>query len=1490
LWVNSILKGIKKVRIILSVILTAIAALLLFLNLVLNFPFVQTGLTHTIANYYSKKFHVKIHIGKVDFQFLKKLVLRDVYIQDLHADTLLYANALKFDIGQLNFKNHQLYLSEIEIDKAKVHLTTYKKEKDLNLQFLIDAFASADTTKSTGPKWDVGFGKLVLNNVDFRLQNQHDTSTDNYGINTSNLRVHQIYAKISAIKLLGDTVRATIENLTAKEESGFILKKFSCYVNLSPRGMELDALKIQTTNTDISTDLVFKYKHFSDFNDFTNKVDMKAYFHKSKVCFDDVSAFAHGIKAIHTCITLSGEYKGTVNHLSGHDMNIGWGEFSNLQGDAQLDSITEINSAVIKVHITNLITSKREIESLPIPPFDKEDHIRVPDNMSKLNAIHFNGSFEGTLTSFKANGAISTAIGDVSANLNMWENPGTKEAQYTGLLTTKDFNLGEFWQMGDLGTVTTSVSISGKGLKKENADATLSGVIQSLTYRKYTYQNTKVSGELKKGFFSGIVNVIDPHLLLDFKGKVNLASQNSVFQFDTHITKANLTALHIIKDTDAYAMFSGHVWVNATGNTMDNMDGAVYIDSTSYAIRKKVYHLNHLMLSSSAKGDTRTITLSSDYADGKLSGDFHLTNTIQCLQNLLASYLPTVFPKEKYTKGDKNEHDYAFTLKFNEDSGLTNLFVPSLKISPGTVLKGKYDEASNVFDLTSSSKEIDIAAKKIKNWKLDATGDESAMVFKTGCDSLYLSDSLYAANFTLKGNATNDTVHYTIAWNDDSANFANIPGYVGFPSKNKIVFKFSQPVISMVDSVWKINNENLIVYDSSRWEIKSFILSHSRQSFLSLQGVVGSTDDDRLNINIHNINLASLKLGGGALEGELNGNASISSLFSHPYFTSGLTFSGLVLNKQYLGDGTINSRWDTSSKSIVMDGHFLYHGNPVLSLTGKYIPGKSANNLSVDASLASFPATLFQPYLKDVSSVLDGSITGQAHITGTPAQPLIYGNVIATLKKMKFDYLNISCHSPGIHIKIMPDTFQIVSSVLLDEKNDTAIYWGTFTHQNFKNLQMDFHLRATNFLCLNTTEQQNNSYFGKGFVTGSMEISGLLDALHVDANITTDKNTIFNIPLETSSELDQGDYIQFTSKGKNVQKKPAYKVTLGGIQMDFTIHVTSDAITNILLSGKGEKLQSEGYGTILFSMDNIGTINMRGTYTVQDGYYNFVLQNIINKKFILQPGGTMVWNGDPYNADINITTTYATGAPLEPFYEGNDPYNQYNKRFPVNCDLTLSGKLTSPDIAFQIELPTVDNQTRQVVESYLSNSDELTTQVFSLLLINSFQPVGAAIGNTAGFGNQLGVANSAEILSNQLTNMFNNINKNFNIGTYIQPGTTVNPAEYKLALSTALFNGKVTVNTDVGTMSGVPTATQSTNTSSNFVGEVNVEASISKNGKLKVKAYNKANDNTELLLNAPYTQGAGISYKEGFSTWHEFWRNVFAKNPKKLKAVDSIYH
>jgi hypothetical protein len=1466
-------------------ILSTVVILLVLVNLVINFPAVQTWLCQRVAGYYSKKWHTKVTVGRVDFELMKKLVLKDVYVQDQHADTLLYAGALKFDIGSIDFTKHILVLSNIEIDQTKLHLVTYKNTHELNLQFIINTFTSKDTATRTNGKWDISSDGLSLDNVDFRLQNQNDTETVQ-GMNYAFLRVHNINSKISDIKFEEDTLRATIESMSAYEKSGFVLNNMFCYVKLSSHGMTLNALHIVTPQTNLSTDLIFKFNKFRDFDDFVTNVHMQAAFKKSTICFQDVGYFVPGLRAVHNCFEISGLYTGTVSHLHGKNMSISWGKFSTFEGEADMNGLPDINKTVIKVNVASLVTSKKEIESLPKPPFDVEGNIKLPGNIDYLKTFHLSGNFDGLISDFTADGVLTTDIGTVVGGLHLRQDSVQHTTYYKGTLQTEGFNIGMFMNIKNMGTITSLVTIEGKGLRKDNADAKIIGSMKSLYYNKYTYKNTTLNGELRKGFFSGTAEIKDSNLHMDFNGEIDFISQIHHYKFDSRIYKADLMAMRIVSDTTSPAIFSSRINIDAEGNTLDDIVGTADIDSIRYNVHRQSYHVNYLKVVSGLKDDYRTVNMTSDYMDADINGHYSPLNSLKCFEGLLSNYLPDRFSQEMHAKKGNDYHDYSFNIRFKENTGLTDLFIPTLKIAQGTVVKGYYKEKSDDFFMSCQSPLVELNDRKAKNLIISATGFNKNLSVKANCDTLNVSDSLYAVGFYIHSNINNDTVHYSINWDNDSSNHANIPGYIAFTKGAQTIFKLLNPVIEVSDSAWKLNTQNLVTIDTSGTKAEDVMFYHNQQ-YISIMGKLSSKKSDKMVIDFHKFNLENLLISEPSVKGTVDGEASISLAGNHFLFISSLNFNNVYFNKEYLGDGIINSYWDNSTQSIATNGQITLKDNKSLSFFGNYYPSKDSENVSIDAALHGFYLKTFSSYAKGYCSDMDGVLTGNIHMGGNLNKPVFRGNLIASINRIKVDYLNAYYHSPDIDITIAPDTFRINPSQLFDDKGDTATVSGNLFHNHFHNFRMDFAVTTNDFYCLNKLEDNNSSYFGQGYVSGKVNIYGYIDRIHIDANITTQKRTVFNIPLSNASEVGESDFIHLVNrKDPKAKKKQGYKVNLSGLQLDFNVHVTPDAITKVIFASKvGDILTSKGNGNIEVGMNNMGDFSIRGNYMVTDGSYRFVLQNVINEDFNLQPGGTIQWSGDPYNADININTSHTLRTSLSPLFPF-DTTHTYSKIVPVNCDLNLSGKLTSPDIKFDIDLPTVDQETRQTVASYLANPDEMNRQVFALLIIKSFLPVQEGTGNalapTAIIPGTAGMA----ILSSQLTNLLNSISNKVNVGVNINQATTLTPQEVQLLLSTELLGGRVLVNTDMAQI-GTTSSGQQTENTNNVVGEVTVEYLVSKDGKLRFKAFNKANDNTIVnIQNAPYTQGAGISYRESFNSIGELIDKIKARIKNSGKKED----
>jgi hypothetical protein len=73
------------------------------------------------------------------------------------------------------------------------------------------------------------------------------------------------------------------------------------------------------------------------------------------------------------------------------------------------------------------------------------------------------------------------------------------------------------------------------------------------------------------------------------------------------------------------------------------------------------------------------------------------------------------------------------------------------------------------------------------------------------------------------------------------------------------------------------------------------------------------------------------------------------------------------------------------------------------------------------------------------------------------------------------------------------------------------------------------------------------------------------------------------------------------------------------------------------------------------------------------------------------------------------------------------------------------------------------------------------------------------------------------------------------------------------------------------------------------VGDVVAEYKLWDAGKVRIKAFNKANDNsTQIYQSGNYTQGVGIFYREEFDTIGELYRRYLERiNPKKAKQNTS---
>ncbi|MGB3947085.1 MAG: translocation/assembly module TamB domain-containing protein [Bacteroidia bacterium] len=1452
------------------------------------------------AAFLSEKLHTKVEIGSVDIEFFKKIILEDVYIEDLHKDTLLYAKKLKLDINKVDFEKHMLSVSSINLSGSKASIVKYDGEDDLNLQFILNLFKSADTTQNdSAVVWDIQFQHVVLNDVDFKYQN-HSSQTITKGMNYDNIHVQKISSVINNVKIVNDTIFAFIENLSANEHSGFKVKKLNSKFRISPVDLTFDKMTLETSESKIITNLKFLYSNYNDFNDFIDKVTIKASFNNSIVEMDDIAYFAPDIKGMYRKVLLSGQINGKINNIRGKKMNIKLlNTTTQFKGDIKLTGLPNIEETLIYLNVEQLASNYYDLKQLAIPPFDKNQTLDVPDNIKKLGNMTFKGTFTGLYNDFYAYGNFSSSLGDLYTDLSVQHDYKKKEEFYKGKLKSSGFNFGLFFDVPKLGNASVDITIDGRGLSVEDLVANLDGTINSLEFNNYTYKNIVVEGDIAKQIFKGKLNVQDENIDFDFNGNVDFTGDLPKLDFISTLNRADLGALHFLNSTQR-SILSTQIIINVIGNNIDNLIGNINLDNTILKQDKDVYKISTFNLSSSINSNKKSITIYSDFVDALVEGDFKILELPKSIKNLLSLYLPSYF--DKSSEKLKVSQQFEYNIMFKKTDAITRLFIPKLSVAPKTTFKGKFDSNTNQFSISGNSSKIAYGSFSLATCNISAVTGQDLM-FDVASSRFYISKDEWLTDFNVISSTVADSVDLEVAWNNRAyeKNSGDLKSTIHFAYGKKIEIKIHPSQFFITDSLWSINKDNTIIIDSTHIELQHLLVEHENQSVL-FNGIVSENKTDELKLKLTNFNLSNFNKitvpNGVSLKGIVNGESKVTDVYNNLLLTSNNNFTSFFVNENDFGDGNITTVWDNSKEALSVNGLFSSGIVPNILFSGYYYPKKTDNNIDLKLNMEAMKLQMFEPFLKDYCSNFKGFFSGNLEVKGSVQEPKLFGLIHVNAKKVTLDYLNTT-YNFSDDIVIDSNSFGTQNLVLYDINHNKATVNGKVYHNNFKNFQLDFDVLPEKFMCLNTTETNNNPYYGKAYVTGVVNFSGYTDNILIEADVKTEsiasnfkgdkvnllsktELTKFFIPLSGTEEVSENNFITFIKKDSVVKIKNDYKIKLGGLTLDFDLNVTPDAEVQLIFDQKvGDVIRSRGNGNIKLEINSKGDFKMFGDYIVEEGDYLFTLENIINKRFDLEKGGSIKWSGIPYKADINLNAIYKARASLKPFFSEIDSTNSlYKVRYPIDLKLAMTNDLLSPEINFDIGIPTVDASVRQQVMSYINNDAEMNRQVFSLLVLNSFVTPyqltntgsGTTVGSAAG-------ANTSELLSNQLSNMLSKISNDFDVGINYRPGDEISKDELEVALSTQLFNDKLTIDGNVGRN------TTNTQNANSIVGDVNVEYKLTDDGKFRVKAFNRANDNNLSFSTGPYTQGVGVFYREEFNSIGElvtkYWNGVFRRKRKE---------
>ena len=429
------------------------------------------------------------------------------------------------------------------------------------------------------------------------------------------------------------------------------------------------------------------------------------------------------------------------------------------------------------------------------------------------------------------------------------------------------------------------------------------------------------------------------------------------------------------------------------------------------------------------------------------------------------------------------------------------------------------------------------------------------------------------------------------------------------------------------------------------------------------------------------------------------------------------------------------------------------------------------------------------------------------------------------------------------------------------------------TQQLAENIDLD--INSNRLLLLNREKERGSLFYGAGFLDGNIHIHGPTKNLIIDVDGATAKGTSIIIPWEENKSLADISFIDFISKAELDRplveiEEEIKKITISrGLEMTFDLDINNNAEVQIVVDQiSGSTLTGHGSGNILMETNIDGKFNMMGDFIAYDGIYNFKNFGFIDKKFNVNPGGTIIWEGDPLEAQMNIEAVYEVPGGANPALLVDNP--NFNKKIPTNVLIKLEGSLLKPDNPiFEINFPNTSGIVASEINYRLADQQRRQLQAISLLSQGIF--VSDVFLSPQGIANNL-YEKASDVLSSILGESDGKLDFGLN---YLKGDSSPDldtRSQDRIGITfVTQISDKVLLNGKIGVPVGGVEETL-------IVGDVQIDFILNEEGTLRAKVFNKENEFRYISDNLGYTQGVGLSYQVDFKTFEGLIQKIISKN------------
>lgn len=1414
----------KKFKHICNGIIWTLIVLYLLLIVLMHLPSVQTFLGKEVAEALADKFGTKVEVGKVNLGFFNRIIIDDVMMYDQQGDSLIYASRLSAKIDYMAATQGKISVSSAQIFGLRANLYRQTAKSPANFQFVLDSLASKDTTQHK--PLDLHIGSLIIRRGAIAY-NQRDVAPRSGVFSPQHIRVSELSSHILLNHVTDSSIDLLLKKLSFKDESGFKLQSLHFKLQADRQKATLKEFRLLMPRSELVLDDLKATYRFEGKRFIPESLRFKGGIQQSKITFADVASLVPALRHFDDAVFVSSRFSGTAKSISVPSLNLRTGSGSfNLQARGSYSHAS--SHPAWNADIANLNLSPAGMEFLAENLGSK---VKIPKEIQRLGTIHLTGKAKGYEKVLSAKGNIETDAGNIS--LQAVKNDDRIKAS----VDTRGVNLGRILDNRKLGTVEARIDAHGT-MKHIFAK----GNIARFDYGNYDFHNIEIDGDYDMKTLRGTASIADPNVNLSVKGDYHLGSR--LYALDAAINHLRPTVLGMKMHDPSYS-------------------------------------LDNISISANNKGKEGHLDIEAPFVSLYARGQYDLTTIYGSIMRLVADKLPTIPRISKHAAKGYND----FTLQANITSAevLQRMFGLPLSLNLPVHINGNISDAEKNVNLYINAPNFswDGSAFHDANIELNTIGDSLKMEARISQGLPYEKAPVYRLRAAAADNNLSTLLYYA-----NQSSKLPITGKIDartqfFTSDNGatgVHVTVNPSEIMLGEKKWLLNPAD-IIYRKNELTVDMLNFSHGDQHIIingkatpqATDSIVADLKDVDVAYILNLVNFHSVDFAGKA-----SGKAVVKSIFQTPEAYANLDVKDFVFENGPLGTLHAKAAYDNQEGQINIDATAEDGPEHLTVINGYVSPKRNYIDLGIEAHNTSlkFMENFCGSFLNNVEAWCKGKL----NVVGDLKNINLVGDVVAHgrmhMKQLGTDYTFNHLRAHAIPDDIQFEGDSIYDSHYNGKHSHFALIRGGIHHKHLTRLSYDLDIDANNFLGFDTHEFGDDTFYGTVFATGTVGIHGKSGETIIDIDATPEPHSIFVYNVASPDAISAGSFIHWNDATPYIympyspdsdkdKKKDSSSDFSSDMRINFLVNTNPNLTLKLMMDDQtGDYITLNGNGVIRANYYNKGGLDMFGNYVVDHGQYKLTIQNIIKKDFDFQPGGTIAFGGDPYNAPLNLQAKYTVnGVPLSDLSIGRS-FSSNNIR--VDCLMDITGTPGAPKVDFSMDLPTVNSDAKQMIYSVINSQEEMNQQVLYLLGIGRFytQTKNNQTSEDASQQSQTSLAMQS-LLSGTISQQINNVlssfvnSSNWNFGANISTGNEgFNNAEYEGILSGRLLNNRLLFNGQFGYRDNA-NATQS------FIGDFDLRYLIFPNGNLSIHVYNQTNDRY-FTRNSLNTQGVGLIMKKDF--------------------------